>query len=103
MAHKLDAVSANIFCMNYDGKFGGMHYDVGTGDNISLNEMREIVQSRFPKVVFDYIPPREGDVLCTKADISKIGDAGWVPKHDILEGIAECFALLKKELEDKNE
>ena len=54
-------------------------------------------------MVFDYISPREGDVLCTKADISKIGDAGWVPKHNILEGIAECFVLLKKELEDKNE
>ena len=103
MAHKLDVVSANIFCMNYDGEFGGTHYDIGTGDNISLNEMKEIVQSSFPKVVFDYTPPREGDVLCTKADISKIGDTGWVPKHNILEGIAECFVLLKKELEDKNE
>ena len=53
MAHKNDVVSANLFAMEYEGKFAGQHYDVGTGSNISLNEMKDIVNEHFPEVKFD--------------------------------------------------
>ena len=98
MAHLDDVVDANIFAMEYDGKFNGQHYDVGTGDNISLNEIKEIVLEQFPEVIFDYVQERKGDVLTTKADMEPLKDLGWEPKMDIREGIEECFTILKDKL-----
>ena len=98
MAHVEDVVSANIFAMEYKGTFNGRFFNVGTGKNASLNEIKEIVLKYFPKVKFDYIEDRKGDVLCTKADISSFGELGWEPKNQILEGINECFKELKNEL-----
>lgn len=98
MAHKLDVVAANIFCMNYKGSFGGSWYDIGTGNNISLNDIRNIVTNHFPEVIFKYVAPREGDVMHTRANISPLRELGWSPKNSALEGITECFQLLKKEM-----
>jgi UDP-glucose 4-epimerase len=99
MAHKLDVVSANIFAMEYDGRFDGKSFDVGTGDNISLNEMKEIVHSYFPNVIFDYIDERTGDVMVTKANMKPLKQIGWQPKFHIREGISKCFEDLRSSLE----
>jgi len=53
MLHVKDAVSANIFAMEYSGKFNGQSFDVGTGDNISLNEVKDIVNKHSPSVAFE--------------------------------------------------
>ena len=98
MANVNDVVSANIFAMEYEGNFDGQHYDVGTGQNISLNEIANIVLDYFPDISFDYVDPREGDVLFTKADMSNMQEVGWVPLIDIFNGISECFGRLKDEL-----
>ena len=99
MAHKSDIVSANLFAMEYEGTFGGKHFDVGTGDNISLNEMKNIVNTHFPEVVFDYIEDRTGDVMVTKANMQPLKDLGWTPKVTISDGISDCFEKLKNRLE----
>ncbi len=98
MAHKNDVVAANIFAMEYEGKFAGQSFDVGTGDNISLNEMKDIVNEHFPEVQFDYVEERKGDVLLTKADVSPLKELGWEPKKHIKEGISQCFEILKGRL-----
>ena len=98
MAHKNDVVAANIFAMEYEGKFNGQSFDVGTGDNISLNEMKDIANSHFPDVQFDYVEDRKGDVLLTKANMSPLKELGWEPKKQIKEGISECFESLKRSL-----
>jgi len=98
MAHKNDVVAANIFAMEYEDKFAGRSFDVGTGDNISLNEMKDIIKGHFPDVQFDYIEDRKGDVLLTKADMSPLKELGWEPKIHIKEGISKCFELLKGQL-----
>ena len=98
MAHKMDVVSANIFCMEHAEGFSGKWFDVGTGDNISLNGMKDLVHNYFPNVKFDYVGSREGDVLYTKASIKPLKDLGWEPKNNIVEGVSECFSLLKKEI-----
>ena len=98
MANLEDVVSANIFAMQHDGKFGGQHYDVGTGDNISLNEMKAIVEEHIPNIVFEYVAEREGDVKYTKANIEPLRDLGWEPKHTIEKGIHDCFRRLKNEI-----
>ena len=98
MAHVQDVVAANIFAMEQKSSFGGQSFDVGTGANISLNEIRDIVFNYFPKVSFDYIESRKGDVLLTKADPFPLHLLGWNPKIDIVEGIHECFKALKREV-----
>lgn len=98
MANVKDVVSANIFAMNYSGRFNGANFDIGTGDNISLNSIAQIANKHFPDVQFDYIEPRKGDVLLTKANVSAIGKLGWKPQVKINEGIEECFQILKQEI-----
>ena len=96
MLHVKDAVSANIFAMNCEQNLNGMHYDVGTGENISLNEIRQIVKEYQPSVNFDYVAPRPNDVYETKADISGLETLGWTAKVDMLSGIRECFSGVLK-------
>ena len=91
MLYVHDAVSANIFAMNYKESFNGRQFDVGTGDNISLNEMKEIVNEYHPNVTFDYIDPRPGDVLLTKAKTDSLKQLGWQVEMTIKNGIKHCF------------
>jgi len=98
MSHLEDVVSANIFAMEYNGEFSGANYDVGTGDNISLNEIKNIVHEFFEGVSFDYTEERHGDVFTTKADMTPLSEIGWKPKNDIVDGVRECFAVLKEQL-----
>lgn len=96
MAHVNDVVSANVFAMNYEGSFAGANYDVGTGKNISLNEVKEIVHQNHPDVTFDYIRERKGDVLFTKANVEPLANLGWCPKIPLEIGIQECFNFKKE-------
>ena len=98
MSNLEDVVDANIFCMNYEHKMNGSVFDVGTGNNISLNEMKEIVMKYFPNLNFEYLPPRAGDVMYTKANADSFSDIGWKAKVNINDGIHSCFSSLKKEL-----
>tara|TARA_Y100000592_G_C5458948_1_gene312932 strand:+ start:204 stop:1079 length:876 start_codon:yes stop_codon:yes gene_type:complete len=101
MLNVKDAVSANIFAMEHEGKFSGAVYDTGTGTNISLNEMKKIVEQYFPNIVFDYVDDRPGDVMETKAQPSSLKSIGWETEVNIVEGIDQCFRNLKDELNGK--
>jgi len=90
MIHVEDVVSANVFAMNYDGRFDGAVYDIGTGDNISLNEIKDIAQT-YHDIEFDYTAPRAGDVLETRANIQKLKSIGWEHSISIKDGIHNCF------------
>jgi len=92
-----DAVAANIFCMNRQNDFNGDHYDVGTGDNISLNEMREVVRNYNSNVEFEYRPERPGDVMYTKASTQPLADLGWRAEVTINEGLNRCFKGVKND------
>ena len=98
MANREDVVSANIFAMEYEGTFNGQQFDVGTGNNISLNEMKKIVEEHIPNVVFEYVAERKGDVRYTKANIQPLLNLGWEPQYTIEKGIHECFRRLKNEI-----
>jgi len=98
MLYVKDAVSANIFAMSYTEKFNGKYYDVGTGNNISLNEVKEIVKQHFPDLKFKYIEPRPGDVMLTRAISGRLKNLGWIAQVSIKEGINNCFKGVKNEL-----
>jgi len=93
MAHVKDVVSANIFCLDNikNDKLHGQVFDVGTGKNISLNEMKDLVLEAAPDLDFEYVDPRPGDVLLTRANIQPLKALGWSPKINITTGIKECF------------
>ncbi len=99
MVNVKDVVSANIFAMESETDFHGQYFDIGTGKNISLNEIKKIVLEHFPDIEFEYVPDRPGDILFTQADIEPLNNLGWNAKIDIRQGIAECFENLKKELQ----
>ena len=90
MVHLDDVISANLFCMNREEAFNGLVCDVGTGKNISLNEVKEIVQKSH-NVSFEYKPPRLGEVMYTKADTSTLSDLGWKASISLVDGITKCF------------
>lgn len=94
MIHVKDVVSANIFAMNYENLFLGESYDVGTGQNISINEIVNIVKKYFPNIKFEARPQRVGDVLLTKANIQPLKKLGWQAEIEIHDGINFCFKNL---------
>ncbi len=99
MAHVSDVVSANIFCMeNRDNQnLVGKTFDVGTGNNISINEMKKIANESLPDLQFRYVEPRPGDVMLTKANIQPFLDLGWKPEVNIEKGIESCFVEFANE------
>jgi len=98
MLNVRDVVAANIFAMEYEGKFNGGVYDTGTGTNISLNEMKKICQEYFPEVHFEYVDGRPGDVFETQAQPSSLFKLGWKTDVNIRDGIHECFQKLKEDI-----
>jgi len=93
-----DIVSANVFAIEHKEKFNEQYYDVGTGQNISLNQIKEIVLKYFPDLTFRYTDPRPGDVNITCANVLGLKALGWEPKIKINDGINKCFRLLKEKL-----
>ena len=91
-------VKANIFCMEQETGFDGAVYEIGTGDNISLNEIKDIIVEQFPNVNFNYVAPRAGDVLTTRANVEPLKKIGWSAEINIRDGIKDCFVRLKNEL-----
>ena len=92
-----DVVSANIFCMQHQESFGGEVYEIGAGTNISLNQIKEIVNKHFPSVEFKYTAPRPGDIDETKALTEPLREKGWTASIDIDTGIEDCFERVKNE------
>ena len=93
-----DVVGVNIFCMEQELRFNGAVYEVGTGTNISLNQIKELVNKHFPSIEFEYRSPRLGDIRETKAKISPLKSMGWTAGIDIFEGIEDCFARVRNEI-----
>jgi len=85
-----DVVDANILAAekNVSGVF-----NIGYGENHSINELIEIISrnlNKKPKVI--YKPPREGDVRDSLADITKANrEMGYKPKFDLESGIKETI------------
>lgn len=76
-----DVVRANIMAaMNYETN--GV-FNVGTGENYSINQIAEIIQGES-----EFIPARLGEAQVTLADTSKIRTVlGWQPQVDLRTGL----------------
>ena len=88
--HVEDIVSANLFCANHKGTFNGDCFDVGTGESISLNDIKRFVEGRY-NIKWQQALEREGDVRHTLANIDPLRDLGWEANIKIAEGLKKCF------------
>ena len=88
--HVDDIVSANLFCASHKENFSGSIFDVGSGQTVSLNEIKKVVDERLT-IEWEHAPPRPGDVRHAKADVDKLKSLGWVATIGINEGLKRCF------------
>ena len=96
LVHVDDIVLANIRAMESDKSFNGKVYNVGSGTSVSMNYIRDFINS-IHNVEWNNSPPRKGDVEHTLADISAIKkDLGYEPMVSIQEGLKRCFNKEKK-------
>jgi nucleoside-diphosphate-sugar epimerase len=74
-------------------------FNVGSGTEITINELAVLVQDAGGmKTEIDYEPPRKGEVIHCRADISKIKkELGFEPDTDIRLGLSLYFDWFKKD------
>jgi UDP-glucose 4-epimerase len=95
-----NVVSANLLaCAAPAEKVGGRVFNVGCGEQFTLNTTYRLLQGltgfREPA---NYGPPRAGDVLTSLADISAARDAfGYTPKVQYEEGLAATVAWYREQ------
>ena len=93
--HVNDIVLANIYAMQSNKWFGGKSYNVGTGESVSLNFIKNFIDQHFC-VEWKRAPARNGDIEHSVADISETKkDLEWTPQVKIQEGLKRCFKELK--------
>ena len=88
--HVDDVIDVNLFCAKYENKFNGMCLDVGTGEAVSLNQLKTFI-SLIKEIEWQQAPGRPGDVQDSIADTSELGTLGWNAKVEIYDGLARCF------------
>ncbi len=86
-----DVVEANIRAMRSKKIKGGEVINIGSSKSHSINYLAKLIGGEVK-----YLPPRPGDVLHTKADISLAKKLlNWQPKWSLEEGIKETIKWFK--------
>ena len=95
--HVSDVVDANISAMESNSWFGGKHYNVGTGQSVSIKYIKNFINSRYD-VEWICAPERKGDIKHSLADVSNTKiDLDWEPSTSIVQGLKKCFKGEKNE------
>ena len=82
-----DVVQANLNAAikDVDEKYFGQIFNVGSGSNISINEIASLIDKNI-----EYLPPREGEARITLANIDKIKTVlDWHPKMELRQWISK--------------
>jgi len=87
--HVSDIVKANILAMNPRSAIKGEVINIGCGDNISINELADLIGGKK-----EYIPKRPGESKETLANNKLAKELlGWTPVVNIEEGIKLCESI----------
>lgn len=84
-----DVVEANIKAMDAlekDFVVDTEIWNVGTGENFSINQVAEMVSTDCPK---EHIEARKGEAKATLAECVRLRDLGWTPQGNLATWIAE--------------
>jgi nucleoside-diphosphate-sugar epimerase len=88
--HVQDVADANIAAFKL--KRHGQTYNVGSGSNIAINELADMIS---PNQV--HVPRRAGDAEVTLADISRIvSETGWQPQVTFEDGLKDLIQYMKR-------
>lgn len=95
-----DVVRANVLAMNADKKFCGDVYNVGTGAEISINDLaKNVVSILGNKIDINHVSPRKGDIFRSCADVSKINSCfGFKSSVGLREGLTKTYEWIKNTL-----
>jgi len=86
-----DVVRANIKALESGKLKGGEVINIGSENSHSVNYLAELIGGKK-----EYYPPRKGDVLHTKADISRAKELlGWEPKVSLEQGVEKVKEWFK--------
>lgn len=92
LIHVDDIVLANIHAMQSNNWFGGKPYNIASGKSVSMNHIRDFIDSRH-NVEWNEAPPRLGDVKHSSADISETqNELDFEPRVSIDDGLSRCFS-----------
>ena len=93
-----NAVQANVKAMLYNELEKHEVMNVACGDQISLNEMVEILKEISGKLIdANYAPERSGDVRHSKASINKIQNVlGYNPEYRFKKGLEIVYKWYKE-------
>ena len=70
-------------CQSGEDKF--QEFDLGSGEAVSIRKFAVTVHTltgSITKLLFGALPYRENEVVESRADITKLANLGWKPKHD---------------------
>lgn len=95
-----NAVQANIKSLLFDGLSSHEVMNMACGDQVTLNEMVEMLKEISGKdISAQYGPERKGDVRHSKASIEKIGKIlSYEPKYRFRKGLEIVFDWYKTQL-----
>jgi UDP-glucose 4-epimerase len=86
--HVDDVVSANLLFLNINHDFKGEVFNVGKGEDYSINEVAKMFNGKV-----EHIEQRPGESLETLSDSSKIKLLGWNATKDLQNYIKENITL----------
>lgn len=87
-----DVAAANVWAAEQ----GGGVYNVGTGMGISVRQLAEdVIRLTGSSARIVHAEPRPGDIRHSRADISRLRDAGFSPAHDRVQGLRETIAAIR--------
>jgi nucleoside-diphosphate-sugar epimerase len=82
-----------------DERTTGQVFNLGSGENYSVNEIFEIVRGLLgSKLEPTYEPDLPGEALTTLANIDKAKKLGWSPRVGLKEGLRSAIDFIKNEV-----
>jgi UDP-glucose 4-epimerase len=96
-----DIVKANILAAERDEKLDGNYYNIGTGRDITFNQVVEKLNEALDKDIEpEHVEnPRDKYVQTTKADYSRAKrDLGYEPDYSFEEGLRESVEFYRSQL-----
>src|SRR6478609_11345180 len=89
-----DIVGALSFAVETPGVTGV--FNAGYGGQITINDLANgLIQSAGSTSKVAHLPERAGDVRHSRASSDKLRAAGWVPKHNLDEGLARTLEFFR--------
>ena len=89
-----DIVGALTFAAETPGVIGS--FNAGYGGQITINDLAsEIIRLTGSTSAIEHLDPRAGDVRHSRADASRLTDAGWTPQFTLADGLARTIGFFQ--------